>query len=78
MTVVGFHMVTGESCKQLWKNCIEYHAFFRLADVDGLSPGHRGLISRSRNMYMGRTESEAIEANKAAIVERSKSVRVVR
>jgi uncharacterized protein (DUF2384 family) len=27
--VVGFHMESYDGCKQLWKNCIEYHAFFR-------------------------------------------------
>ena len=27
--MVGFHMETYEGCKQLWKLCIDYHAFFR-------------------------------------------------
>ena len=28
---VGFHMDSYDGCKQLWKDCIDYHAFFRLA-----------------------------------------------
>ena len=26
---VGFHMDSYDGCKQLWKDCIDYHAFFR-------------------------------------------------
>lgn len=28
---VGFHMDSYDGCKQLWKSCIEYNAFFRWA-----------------------------------------------
>ena len=76
-------MDTHEGCKQLWKNCIDCHAFFNsFAAGKGVSPARvqaRGFKRRShRSSYVERTENKAMEFNKAAALERSKSVKIVR
>lgn len=79
LDTIGFHMNTYESCKQIWKNCIEYHAFFRLSGTKGTPTAPpRSDRKRARGGFVGRTEQQAIEANRAAALARSNSVRVVR
>jgi len=73
--VVGFHLETYDGCKQLWKNCIEYHAFFRMSEI---KEPPRGFLRRSRYRYSGRTEQQALQANKDLVRERSKSMKIVR
>lgn len=75
--VVGFHMDNYDGCKQLWKNCIEYHAFFRMSEVKAPLRRRRSFIGRSR-LSVPRTEKQAMEANREAAIERSKSMRVKR
>ena len=49
---VGFHMDTYDGCKLLWRDCIDYHAFFRC--VGGVKKGGGGegrKEGRGRNVY---------------------------
>lgn len=59
-STIGFELSSKESCKYLWKCCVEHHAFFRLTQVKEL-PGHSVRIFSlgSKHRYSGRTEQQA-------------------
>ncbi|KAE8740487.1 hypothetical protein FOCC_FOCC013992 [Frankliniella occidentalis] len=63
----GFETPSRTACKQLWKCCVEHHAFFRLVRV---SPAPNDIFRlSSRFRYSGRTEKQArgdVEAGRRA------------
>uniref|UniRef100_A0A914W524 Moesin/ezrin/radixin homolog 1 n=1 Tax=Plectus sambesii TaxID=2011161 RepID=A0A914W524_9BILA len=62
-TVVVFNLSTTQSCKLLWKSCIEHHTFFRL--IAPPTQPSRSLFSLgSRYRYSGRTEYQTLEEMK--------------
>uniref|UniRef100_A0A913I483 protein-tyrosine-phosphatase n=1 Tax=Strongyloides stercoralis TaxID=6248 RepID=A0A913I483_STRER len=69
--VFCFHIITSQSCKLLWKSCIEHHTFFRL--IAPPIPPPKSIFSLgSRYRYSGRTEFQTMEEMKRrARVERA-------
>ncbi|KAM5146110.1 FERM domain-containing protein 7 [Mantella aurantiaca] len=57
-----FTMVTRDACKAFWKNCVEYHAFFRLSEEPKLKP-RPFLCSKGSNFrYSGRTQKQLFDS----------------
>ncbi|CAG5929417.1 unnamed protein product [Menidia menidia] len=56
-----FAMASRDVCKSFWKTCVEYHAFFRLAEEPKAI--HKSLLSckGSRFRYSGRTQKQLLE-----------------
>ncbi|KAM8746644.1 FERM domain-containing protein 7 [Acanthopagrus schlegelii] len=56
-----FSMASRDVCKSFWKNCVEYHAFFRLAEEPKTI--HKTLLSSkgSSFRYSGRTQKQLLE-----------------
>ncbi|XP_032439908.1 FERM domain-containing protein 7 [Xiphophorus hellerii] len=56
-----FAMASRDVCKLFWKMCVEYHAFFKLAEEP--KPIHKTLLSckGSRFRYSGRTQKQLLE-----------------
>ncbi|XP_036002610.1 FERM domain-containing protein 7 [Fundulus heteroclitus] len=56
-----FAMASRDVCKSFWKMCVEYHAFFKLAEEP--EPIHKTLLSckGSRFRYSGRTQKQLLE-----------------
>ncbi|KAM3723273.1 Tyrosine-protein phosphatase [Dirofilaria immitis] len=70
-TVVVFNIQSPESCKALWKSCIEHHTFFRLI-APPVSPPKSFFSIGSRFRYSGRTEYQTMEEmRRRARVERT-------
>jgi tyrosine-protein phosphatase non-receptor type 4 len=69
---VGFHMDSYDGCKQLWKDCIDYHAFFRTAETNA-----KGFMKRSKKRF-SRTERQVMDESKPLALKRSASVRIKR
>ncbi|KAM9827401.1 FERM domain-containing protein 7 [Neosynchiropus ocellatus] len=59
--VLEFSMASRDVCKSFWKMCVEYHAFFRLAEEPEAI--NRTLLSckGSRFRYSGRTQKQLLE-----------------
>uniref|UniRef100_A0A0N4ZIG9 Moesin/ezrin/radixin homolog 1 n=1 Tax=Parastrongyloides trichosuri TaxID=131310 RepID=A0A0N4ZIG9_PARTI len=69
--VFCFHVITSQSCKLLWKSCIEHHTFFRLI-APPIPPPKSFFSLGSRYRYSGRTEFQTMEEMKRrARVERA-------
>ncbi|XP_029932405.1 FERM domain-containing protein 7 [Myripristis murdjan] len=58
---VEFSMANRDVCKSFWKMCVEYHAFFRLAEEPQAT--HKTLLSckGSSFRYSGRTQKQLLE-----------------
>ncbi|XP_056156130.1 FERM domain-containing protein 7 [Lampris incognitus] len=58
---VEFCMASRDVCKSFWKTCVEYHAFFRLAEEP--QARHKTLLSckGSSFTYSGRTQKQLLE-----------------
>ncbi|XP_071769277.2 FERM domain-containing protein 7 [Centroberyx gerrardi] len=58
---VEFSMASRDVCKSFWKMCVEYHAFFRLAEEPQAT--HKTLLSckGSSFRYSGRTQKQLLE-----------------
>ncbi|XP_069574055.1 FERM domain-containing protein 7 [Brachyistius frenatus] len=56
-----FAMASRDVCKSFWKTCVEYHAFFRLAEEPQAT--HKTLLSckGSSFRYSGRTQKQLLE-----------------
>ncbi|XP_059210132.1 FERM domain-containing protein 7 [Centropristis striata] len=56
-----FSMASRDVCKSFWKTCVEYHAFFRLAEEP--QTVHKTLLSckGSSFRYSGRTQKQLLE-----------------
>ncbi|XP_049923883.1 FERM domain-containing protein 7 [Epinephelus moara] len=56
-----FSMASRDVCKSFWKTCVEYHAFFRLAEEPKTI--HKTLLSckGSSFRYSGRTQKQLLE-----------------
>ncbi|KAI3376097.1 hypothetical protein L3Q82_016624 [Scortum barcoo] len=56
-----FSMASRDVCKSFWKTCVEYHAFFRLAEEPKTI--HKTLLSSkgSSFRYSGRTQKQLLE-----------------
>ncbi|XP_070785691.1 FERM domain-containing protein 7 [Enoplosus armatus] len=56
-----FSMTSRDVCKSFWKTCVEYHAFFRLAEEPKTI--HKTLLSSkgSSFRYSGRTQKQLLE-----------------
>jgi hypothetical protein len=75
---VGFHMDSYDGCKQLWKDCIDYHHFFRTAESKS-SPTAKGFLKRSSKKRLStRTERQVMDESKPLALKRSASVRIKR
>ncbi|XP_026861983.1 FERM domain-containing protein 7 [Electrophorus electricus] len=59
---VEFTMASRDICKTFWKMCVEYHAFFRLAEEP--KPQQKSLLSSkgSSFRYSGRTQKQLLES----------------
>ncbi|XP_062866934.1 FERM domain-containing protein 7 [Trichomycterus rosablanca] len=59
--MVEFTMASRDVCKTFWKMCVEYHAFFRLAEEP--KPHEKSLFSSkgSSFRYSGRTQKQLLE-----------------
>ncbi|KAI5090191.1 FERM domain-containing protein 7-like [Silurus meridionalis] len=59
--MVEFTMASRDICKTFWKMCVEYHAFFRLAEEP--KPYQKSLFSSkgSSFRYSGRTQKQLLE-----------------
>ncbi|XP_027011894.2 FERM domain-containing protein 7 isoform X1 [Tachysurus fulvidraco] len=75
--MVEFTMASRDICKTFWKLCVEYHAFFRLAEEP--KPYQKSLFSSkgSSFRYSGRTQKQLLECvgtgeYKHVVFERSK------
>jgi len=59
---VEFYFNTRDECKNFWKKCIEYHAFFRCVTIKRTSRSRSKLLTRGSSFrYNGRTQKEIIE-----------------
>ncbi|XP_076838769.1 FERM domain-containing protein 7 [Brachyhypopomus gauderio] len=58
---VEFTMASRDVCKTFWKMCVEYHAFFRLAEEP--KPQQKSLLSSrgSSFRYSGRTQKQLLK-----------------
>ncbi|XP_051994159.1 FERM domain-containing protein 7-like [Xyrauchen texanus] len=58
---VEFSMASRDVCKAFWKMCVEYHAFFRLAEEP--KSHHKSLLSSkgSSFRYSGRTQKQLLQ-----------------
>ncbi|XP_068615820.1 FERM domain-containing protein 7-like [Brachionichthys hirsutus] len=56
-----FSMASRDVCKSFWKTCVEYHAFFRLAEEP--KTAHKALLfsKGSSFRYSGRTQKQLLE-----------------
>ncbi|RWS16394.1 tyrosine-protein phosphatase non-receptor type 4-like protein [Dinothrombium tinctorium] len=60
--VLGFNLLTYRSCKNLWKNCVEHHTFFRLQIPKPQTRKFFFFFSLgSKFRYSGKTEFQTIE-----------------
>ncbi|XP_064402254.1 tyrosine-protein phosphatase non-receptor type 4-like [Halichondria panicea] len=75
---VGFHMDSYDGCKQLWKSCIEYNAFFRVSDVRAPPPARTYSFLRRPTFLRERMEPHPLNELRETALERSKSLRVFR
>ncbi|CAJ1085799.1 FERM domain-containing protein 7 [Xyrichtys novacula] len=59
--ILEFSMASRDVCKSFWKMCVEYHAFFRLAEEPQAI--HKTLLSSkgSSFRYSGRTQKQLLE-----------------
>ncbi|UJR33380.1 hypothetical protein I4U23_020828 [Adineta vaga] len=59
---VEFYFHTRDECKNFWKKCIEYHAFFRCVTIKRTSRSRTRLLTRGSSFrYNGRTQKEMTE-----------------
>ncbi|CAF0740537.1 unnamed protein product [Rotaria sp. Silwood1] len=59
---VEFYFDTRDECKNFWKKCIEYHAFFRCVTIKRTPRSRSKLLTRGSSFrYNGRTQKEIVE-----------------
>ncbi|XP_065109984.1 FERM domain-containing protein 7 isoform X1 [Paramisgurnus dabryanus] len=58
---VEFSMASRDVCKAFWKMCVEYHAFFRLAEEPKSQPKSILSSKGSSFRYSGRTQRQLLE-----------------
>ncbi|CAF2145170.1 unnamed protein product [Rotaria magnacalcarata] len=59
---VEFYFDTRDECKNFWKKCIEYHAFFRCVTIKRTQRSRSKLLTRGSSFrYNGRTQKEVVE-----------------
>ncbi|CAF3306701.1 unnamed protein product [Rotaria socialis] len=59
---VEFYFDTRDECKNFWKKCIEYHAFFRCVTIQRLHRSKKKLLAGGSSFrYHGRTQKEITE-----------------
>ncbi|CAF0727311.1 unnamed protein product [Rotaria sordida] len=59
---VEFYFDTRDECKNFWKKCIEYHAFFRCVTIKRTQRSRSKLLTRGSSFrYHGRTQKEIVE-----------------
>ncbi|CAF3881392.1 unnamed protein product [Rotaria sp. Silwood2] len=59
---VEFYFDTRDECKNFWKKCIEYHAFFRCVTIKRTPRSRSKLLTRGSSFrYNGRTQKEVVE-----------------
>ncbi|UJR13826.1 hypothetical protein I4U23_000837 [Adineta vaga] len=59
---VEFYFDTRDECKNFWKKCIEYHAFFRCVTIQRAQRTKKKLLTRGSSFrYHGRTQKEIVE-----------------
>ena len=59
---VEFYFDTRDECKNFWKKCIEYHAFFRCVSTQHPPRSKSKLLTRGSSFrYHGRTQKEIVE-----------------
>ncbi|CAF0775519.1 unnamed protein product, partial [Adineta ricciae] len=59
---VEFYFDTRDECKNFWKKCIEYHAFFRCVTIQRQHRTKKKLLTRGSSFrYNGRTQKEIVE-----------------
>ncbi|XP_035462262.2 FERM domain-containing protein 7 [Scophthalmus maximus] len=56
-----FSMASRDVCKSFWKTCVEYHAFFRLAEEPGAIQKTLLSCKGSSFRYSGRTQKQLLE-----------------
>ena len=57
-----FYFDTRDDCKNFWKHCIEYHAFFRCVTTQRPQRSRSKLLTRGSSFrYNGRTQKELVE-----------------
>ncbi|XP_066518151.1 FERM domain-containing protein 7 [Hoplias malabaricus] len=59
--MVEFTMASRDVCKTFWKMCVEYHAFFRLAEEPKAHPKSFLSSKGSSFRYSGRTQKQLLE-----------------
>eukprot|EP00731_Ephydatia_muelleri_P007748 Em0004g86a len=73
---VSYQMESCESCKQLWRNCIDYHSFFKLGLPPALREHHtftaRDTLSRS---HTHRDKTNHLQQVGSVNIKRSPSLR---
>ncbi|CAF4085128.1 unnamed protein product, partial [Rotaria sordida] len=59
---VEFYFDTRDECKNFWKKCIEYHAFFRCVTIQRSQRSKNKLLAGGSSFrYHGRTQKEIVE-----------------
>ncbi|XP_061525290.1 FERM domain-containing protein 7 [Phycodurus eques] len=59
-----FRMATRDACKAFWKTCVEYHAFFRLAEEPAAAHKMPLLSSKGSSFrYSGRTQKQLLQCS---------------
>ena len=59
---VEFYFDTRDECKNFWKKCIEYHAFFRCVTIKRPQRSRSKILTRGSSFrYNGRTQKEIVE-----------------